>query len=68
MKRHKAAESGICGTGIGHMMIGLQKDKGIAACIDAEQWYADEARKRRACARHQRPVIVAAEESGVVLL
>ena len=57
MKRHIEAESGICGTGIGHKKIGLQKDKGIV--LDAEQWYADEVRRRMALRRHQKAVIVA---------
>ena len=57
MKRHIEAESGICGTGIGHKKIVLQKDKGIV--LDAEQWYADEVRRRMALRRHQKAVIVA---------
>ena len=59
MKRHIEAESCICGTGIGHKKIGLQKDKGIVPCIDAELWYADEVRRRNALRRHQKAVIVA---------
>ena len=59
MKRHIEAESGICGTGIGHKKIVLQKDKGIVPCIDAELWYADEVRRRMALRRHQKAVIVA---------
>lgn len=57
MKRHIEAESCICGTGIGHKKIGLQKDKGIV--LDAEQWYADEVRRRMALRQHQKAVIVA---------
>lgn len=57
MKRHREAESCICGTGIGHKKIGLQKDKGIV--LDAEQWYAEEVRRRMAVRCHQKAVIVA---------
>lgn len=59
MKRHREAESCICGTGIGHKKIGLQKDKGIVPCIDAELWYAEEVRRRMALRRHLKAVIVA---------
>ena len=59
MKRHIEAESGICGTGIGHKKIVLQKDKGIVPCIDAELWYADVVRRRNALRRHQKAVIIA---------
>lgn len=59
MKRHIEAESCICGTGIGHKKIVLQKDKGIVPCIDAELWYANEVRRRKASRLHQKAVIVA---------